>query len=196
MDEFFEVLETNNVHIPAETVVELSETDSNIPVPAVLKYSVTIRQLLEEYFDLMAIPRRHTFNILAQLTDSELEKEKCVEFTTAEGQDDLYSYTNRPRRNIVEVLRDFPHATKNLTAEMLFELMTPIKAREFSIASSFLAHKNEVHILLAIVKYKTKLIKERFGLCSNYLGDMGIGDEITACLKRGSFKFPDNVRIC
>lgn len=81
----------------------------------------------------MAIPRRYTFNILAQLTDSELEKEKCLEFTTAEGQNDLYTYTNRPKRNIVEVLRDFPNATKNLTEDMLFELMPAIKPREFSI---------------------------------------------------------------
>lgn len=140
----------------------------------------------------MAIPRRYTFNILAQLTDSELEKEKCLEFTTAEGQNDLYSYTNRPRRNIVEVLRDFPNATKNLTEDMLFELIPPIKPREFSIASSCSAHKDQVHVLLAVVRYKTKLVKERFGLCSNYLADMEMGQQTTAWIKRGSFRFPQN----
>lgn len=138
----------------------------------------------------MAIPRRHTFQILAQLTDSELEKEKCLEFTTAEGQQDLYSYTYRPKRNIVEVLQDFPHATKNITLDILFELFPPIKAREFSIASSRKAHGDEIHILLAVVKFKTKLVRERFGLGSNYLAGLEKGDEVTAWIKKGSFRFP------
>ncbi|CAH0555397.1 unnamed protein product [Brassicogethes aeneus] len=190
IEEFRNVLESNGVKIPPKTVFNLSQNDPDMPLPEVLKYEVTFQQLCEEYWDLMAIPRRHVFNILAQITDSELEREKCIEFTTAEGQNDLYSYTNRPRRNIVEVLSDFPHATKNLTKELLFEILPPIKPREFSIASSCKAHKNEIHVLLAIVRYKTKLMKERLGLCSNYLSNLTSGDSITAWLKGGSFKFP------
>lgn len=129
---------------------------------------------------------------MGQLTDSDLEKEKCFEFTTAEGQEDLYSYCNRPRRNIVEVLRDFPHATKNLNREILFEILTPIKPRDFSIASSYSMHENEIHILVAVVKYKTKLVKERLGLCSNYLADLKGGDRISVWLKKGSFTFPND----
>ncbi|XP_049823159.1 NADPH-dependent diflavin oxidoreductase 1 isoform X2 [Aethina tumida] len=190
IDEFKDVLQSNGVNIPPETVFTITQNEPDIPVPDVLRYEVTFQQLCEEYWDLMAIPRRYVFSILGQITDSELEREKCLEFTTAEGQNDLYSYTNRPRRNIVEVLRDFPHATKNLTKEMLFELLAPIKPREFSIASSWKAHQNEIHVLLAVVKYKTKLVKERFGLCSNYLAELKPGDSITAWIKHGSFKFP------
>lgn len=191
IEEFKEVLSSNGIDIQPNAVLSISENNSQIPVPEILKYDVTFDQLCEEYFDLMAIPRRHTFNVLAQITDSELEKEKCMEFTTAEGQNDLYTYVNRVKRNIVEVLRDFPHATKNLTKEILFEIIPPIKPREFSIASSYKAH-NEIHILLAIVKYKTKLVKERVGLCSNYLAGLQAGDQVNAWLKHGSFKFPKN----
>lgn len=172
--------------------LKISENDSDWPLPQVFQQEMTWGQLCEEYFDLMAIPRRRTFEILAQITDSDLEKEKCLEFTTAQGQDDLYTYCNRVKRNIVEVLQDFPHATKNITKDMLFEIIPPIKVREFSIASSFKAHQNEIHILLAVVKYKTKLVKERYGLCSNYLANLLPGDEISACLKKGSFKFPQD----
>lgn len=194
VEQFKTVLSTNGVNIPPETLVNLSETTKEISLPPIFKNSCTFQQLCEEYFDLTAIPRRYVFSILSQITDSELEKEKCTEFTLAEGQEELYSYVNRPRRNIVEVLQDFPHATKNLSLEMLFEILTPIRPREFSIASSFRDSPDEIHILVAVVKYKTKLVKERLGLCSNYLADLKNGDKINVWLKSGSFKFPrDNV---
>ncbi|CAH1153947.1 unnamed protein product [Phaedon cochleariae] len=194
IEEFMKVLFSNGVNCPLDSVFIIGQND-DIPVPDALKYEVTFRQLCSEYFDLMSIPRRHVFNILSQLTDSELEKEKCLEFTTAEGQQDLYSYTNRPRRNIVEVLADFPHATKNLTLETLLEIMPPIKPREFSIASSKKYHQDEVHILLAVVKYRTKLVKERLGLGSNYLAGLQKGDEVTAVIRKGSFRFLNDPEI-
>ncbi|XP_017786691.1 PREDICTED: NADPH-dependent diflavin oxidoreductase 1 isoform X2 [Nicrophorus vespilloides] len=190
--EFQRILLENDVDIPPETIFNLSERSSDFPVPPHLQGPISFQQLCEEYFDLTSIPRRHTFSILAQLTDSEIEKEKCLEFTTAEGQDDLYNYCNRPRRNITEVLEDFRHATKNITKDILFELLQPIKPRDFSIASSCRYHRDEIHILVAVVKYKTKLTKERLGLCSNYLADLKSGDEVSVWLKKGSFKFPLN----
>lgn len=192
VEEFKEVLSSNGVDISPETKIKLTESTPELPLPAVLKNEVSFQQLCEEYFDLTAIPRRYVFSVLSQLTDSPLEREKCLEFTLAEGQEDLYSYVNRPRRNIVEVLRDFPHATKNLTMDMLFEILTPIKPREFSIASSYKSTPNELHILVAVVKYKTKLVKERLGLCSNYLADLKPGDHISVWIKKGSFRFPEN----
>lgn len=180
----------SSVEIQPNAVLKLSETNPELPVPPALNYEVTFQQLCEEYFDLDAIPRRQVFNVLAQLTDSPLEREKCLEFTTREGQNDLYNYCNRPRRNIVEVLQDFPHATKNITLDFLFEILPTLKPREFSIASSFKAHCNQIHILLAVVRYKTKLIKERLGVCSNYLANLEIGNQISVKLKKGCFKFP------
>ena len=46
----------------------------------------------------------------------------------------------------------------------------------FTIQSSlvffFQTHPNEIHVLLAVVRYKTKLVKPREGLCSNWLARM------------------------
>lgn len=188
--ELEEVFAKNGANFPNELIVSLREKEPQTALPDVLKYDLTLRQLFEEYFDLMAIPRRRTFEILGSITDSELEKEKCFEFTTAEGQEEFYNYCNRPKRNIVEVLQDFPHATKNLTLDLLFEIFQPIKPREFSIASNCNWHKNEIHLLLAVVKYRTKLIKERIGLCSNFLAGIQSGDLLSAWVRKGTFRFP------
>lgn len=88
------------------------------------------------------MPRRHTFALLAQVTTSDLEKEKLQEFSEAAGQEDLYNYCNRPRRTILEVLADFPFATAALSLDMLFDVLQPIKPRAFSIASSPKVHIN------------------------------------------------------
>ncbi|KAK5644412.1 hypothetical protein RI129_005712 [Pyrocoelia pectoralis] len=189
VNDFQELLKSHSIDIPPNTIFQITST-VDVPVPAPLQHHVTFQQLCEQYFDLNAVPRRYFFNVLLNLTDSELEKEKLEEFISAEGQNDLYNYCNRPRRNIVEVLQDFPHALKNVTEDVLFEIISPIKPREFSIASSYKAHKDEIHILLAVVRYKTKLVKERVGLCSNYLANLELGDRINVWIKKGSFKFP------
>lgn len=40
---------------------------------------------------------------MAHFSDDKLEKGKCLEFCTPEGQEDFFNYCNRPRRNIIEV---------------------------------------------------------------------------------------------
>ena len=52
-----------------------------------------------------------------------MEKEKFEEFSRADGQQDLYDYCNRPRRNILEVLHDFRHTTPNIPLDYLFDLI-------------------------------------------------------------------------
>jgi len=165
---------------------------ASIPHELVQLYPLpwTLDQLVRHYFDLQSIPKRYFFEILAQFTPNDLEREKLTEFSSAEGQQDLYAYCNRPKRNALEVLQDFPHATGNLPTDYLFDLFRPIKPRSFSIASSMAAHGNEVEILVAVVKYQTKLKKPRLGLCSNWLAKRLPGSRAPIWIERGSFHFP------
>lgn len=187
VEKFFTVLIDHGVKIHPNMVVKVSEKE--IKVPTVLEQTLTLRQIAEQYWDLTFKPRRSTMHNLASISENELEKEKLLEFTMAEGQEDLYNYVNRPRRNIVEVLDDFRHTTKNLTVKLLFEIMTQIKPRAFSIASSSKNSKDEVHILVAVVHYKTNLIEPRLGLCSNWLAALKPEDETIFWIQKGTFKF-------
>lgn len=183
--QFFEVLKNNNVNLDRGTVIGVNA--SEIRVPDVLRQKLTLEQVAEQYWDLNYKPRRYTMEILSLITENELEKEKLNEFTTPNGQEELYNYVNRPRRNILEVLSDFPNATKKLNAKLLFEIMCPIKPRAFSIASSLKNTPNQIDILVAVVKYKTKLVEPRLGLCSNWLAGLKQGDETTLWVQRGTF---------
>lgn len=185
---FFDLLEEFQVPLSPETIFQINEKEINIPV-CLKNISLTLREIVEQYWDLNYKPRRSAMKILASISDDELEKEKLLEFSSSTGQDELYNYVNRPRRNIIEFLRDFPHTVVNLNEKILFEIMVPIKPRAFSIASSNRATKNEVHLLVAVVRYKTKLIKARFGLCSNWLASLVPGDKFVYWMQKGSFKF-------
>ena len=72
-------------------------------MPERLSTPCTLRSLLRHYWDIQAVPKGSFFEILSWFAESELEKEKLEEFVTPEGQEELYSYCNRPRRTIIEV---------------------------------------------------------------------------------------------
>lgn len=158
-----------------------------MPVPDYLKIALPLKVIAKQLWDLNAIPRQHVFKLLSLNCDDELEKEKLLEFTLAEGQEELFTYANRPRRNILEVLRDFHKSTSKLNLELLFEIFQFIKSRSFSIASS--PEHGKLEVLVAIVQYKTMLAKPRKGLCSNWLKQLKCGDEIQAVIKKGTLKF-------
>lgn len=159
-----------------------------MPLPSHLGKPISLYTIATQLWDINAIPRPRTFELLSLNCTNELETEKLLEFTTPEGQQDLYSYANRPRRTVLEVLRDFPNATSTLTIEILFELFQPIRPRSFSIASC--RQSNKLDILVAVVEYKTILSTPRVGLCSNWLKQLMPTETVRAVIKKGTFLLP------
>uniref|UniRef100_A0A7N8WZT8 NADPH-dependent diflavin oxidoreductase 1 n=1 Tax=Mastacembelus armatus TaxID=205130 RepID=A0A7N8WZT8_9TELE len=160
---------------------------------SLLPQPCTVRHLVESYLDIAAVPRRSFFELLSTFATNELERDKLLEFSSAAGQNELHSYCNQPRRTALEVLADFPHTTSELKVDYLLDLFPDIQPRFFSIASSLQAQPHRLHILVAVVHYKTKLYKPRRGLCSNWLAslDPAQGEMyVPLWVKKGSLKFP------
>jgi sulfite reductase (NADPH) flavoprotein alpha-component len=79
-------------------------------------------------------------------------------------------------REIVDALVDF--APTGVSAEALVSILRKLPPRLYSIASSPLAHPDEVHLTVAAVRYQTHG-RERKGVCSTYLADLvKTGDEV------------------
>lgn len=187
VNKFFKILYSHGANFDPDTVLKISQKE--IKLPTVLEQKLTLRQIAQQYWDLNFIPKRSTMQTLALISENKLEKEKLFEFTTAAGQEDFYNYINRPKRNIIEVLNDFPYTTSKINTKLLFEIMSPVKPRAFSIASSLKNTKDEVHLLVAVVQYKTKLREPRFGICSNWLANLKPGDHAIFWIQKGTFKF-------
>ena len=174
----------------------LTPSSPNTPLPptSIIPQPCSIRHAVTHYFDIQSIPKRYFFELLSHFTTDELEKEKFIEFNTAEGQQDLYDYCNRPRRHILEVLYDFRHTTPNIPFEYLWDLIPQIKPRSFSIASSQSYHGSVLELLVAVVRYRSSLKTPRQGLCSNWLAGVNQGDKIPVWIRPGAFKFPPEAR--
>ncbi|KAM7357743.1 NADPH-dependent diflavin oxidoreductase 1 [Cochliomyia hominivorax] len=188
VEDFFLWAEEHRLNFSPDTLVEVYNINDDMPLPKCYSKPLTVRQMATYLWDLSFRPRQRTFELLALNCEDELEKEKLMEFTTAEGLDDLINYINRPRRTILEVLKDFRHASAKLSLDILIELFTFIQPRSFSIASC--RESNQLDLLVAIVEYKTKLSIPRLGLCSNWLKNLRVNTQIYGCIKPGSMKFP------
>jgi len=51
-----------------------------------LPRTCTVRHLVTKYLDINAIPKRYFWELLSKFTDSDLERDKLIEFCTPAGQ--------------------------------------------------------------------------------------------------------------
>ncbi|KAJ3695153.1 hypothetical protein LUZ60_000530 [Juncus effusus] len=139
-----------------------------------------------------ASPRRYFFEVMSYFASAEHEKEKLQYFASPEGRDDLYQYNQKEHRTVLEVLEDFPSI--QIPLDWLVQLVPPLKKRAFSISSSPVAHPDQVHLTVAIVKYSTPFKRKHLGLCSNWLAGLDPDKDgetlIPSWIQRGSFPPP------
>ncbi|XP_070374335.1 NADPH-dependent diflavin oxidoreductase 1 isoform X2 [Equus asinus] len=150
----------------------LQPREPGVPCPVQLPQPCSVRRLVSQYLDITSVPRRSFFELLACLSPHKLEREKLLEFSSAQGQEELCEYCSRPRRTVLEVLCDFPHTAGAIPPDYLLDLVPLIRPRAFSIASSLLAHPSRLQILVAVVQYQTRLKEHRRGLCSSWLASL------------------------
>lgn len=151
--------------------------------------TLTLRRILSQLVDINAIPRRSFFRCIAHFSDDEFQQDRLHEFADPDLTDELFDYTTRPRRSILEVLQEFDSV--RIPWQWVFEIFPPMRPRLFSIASGGESKSDSqgqarFELLVAIVKYKTVIRKLRRGTCTRYLEGLRTGDELDAVLVRGS----------
>ncbi|KAJ7178852.1 hypothetical protein C8R43DRAFT_472390 [Mycena crocata] len=172
----------------ADTQFRIDHTMPEQSLPEHLSGAATLRQLFTQYLDFSAIPRRSFFEYLRHFTADELEREKLDEFLTREGADELYDYCYRVKRTIREVLSEFRHV--RIPMDYIFDVFPQMRPRHFSIASSVKCFASQIHLCVAIVKYRTKLKVPRRGLCTTFLASLQQGDTVQIGLQEGLIKMP------
>lgn len=159
------------------------------PIPGLESYpNLTLRSLLIDYLDVKAIPRRSFFSNIAHYTHDTMHKERLFEFTNPEYLDELWDYTSRPRRSILEVLHEFDSV--KIPWQHAASVLPVIRARQFSIASGGERKqtedgKTQFELLIAIVKYQTVIKRIREGVCTKYLSTLRPGSTLRVQLQPG-----------
>ncbi|HEX7260963.1 MAG TPA: assimilatory sulfite reductase (NADPH) flavoprotein subunit [Luteolibacter sp.] len=117
---------------------------------------------LREDYDITALSRA-VLTKLAEAADSSPLRELLAE----DAKERLKEYNHG--REIIDAIVDF--APKGLSAAALTGIFRKLPPRLYSIASSPLAHADEVHLTVAAVRYETHG-RARKGVCSTYLADL------------------------
>ncbi|QVM12017.1 NAPDH-dependent diflavin reductase [Coccidioides posadasii str. Silveira] len=172
------------------TPASKSSLPSSYPPISFLQNSpgFTLRELLTNYLDIMAIPRRSFFSQISHFTDDTMQKERLLEFTNPEYIDEYYDYATRSRRSILEVLYEFD--TVKVPWQQVCNVFPILRGRQFSIASGgrlkkTVEGKTKFELLVAIVKYQTVIKKIREGVCTRYLAVLQPGSTMKVQLHRG-----------
>jgi len=137
---------------------------------------------LREDFDITALSR----NVLTKLAES-TDSAKLRELLTEDAKEKLKGYNHG--REIVDAIEDF--AANGLSAQALAGIFRKLPPRLYSIASSPLAHPDEVHLTVAAVRYDSHG-RRRKGVCSTYLADLvKSGDQVPVFVQPNkNFRLP------
>lgn len=176
----------------------VSATHSYPPPPTprlTTQSSTTLRTLLADHLDMTAIPRRSFFSLIAHFTGDRMHKERLLDFTNPEYVDELYDYTTRPRRSIIEVLQEFESV--KIPWQWAATVLPILRGRQFSIASGGQLRSGQgggtrFELLVAIVKYRTVIKKIREGVCTKYIATLPIGTRIDVTIQKGGLGITKN----
>ncbi|KAK3294656.1 uncharacterized protein B0H64DRAFT_191903 [Chaetomium fimeti] len=151
----------------------------------------TLRHLLTHNLDITAVPKRTFIRELLHFTEDEREQERIAELVEPGNEQEFYDYTCRPRRTILELLRDFTGV--KIPYSRVLDMFPVIRGREFSVCNGGLGFNEvdqschvKIEILVALVEYKTIIRRPRQGLCSRYLKHLNAGTRLALQLKPSS----------
>jgi sulfite reductase alpha subunit-like flavoprotein len=202
VDEFIKLMHWEDV---ADTSIEIVTSQSSAAgqstTPSPLRHldlestNLTIRWLLENVLDIMSIPRRSFFANLAYFAgssneDEEFQKERLLELANPELIDELWDYTTRPKRTILEVMMDF--TTIQIPWQYALSALPIMRGRQFSIASGGdfkqdTEGRTRVQLLVAIADPPSPIIKwrRRYGVCTRYISTLQPGQKINIGMQQG-----------
>ena len=132
--------------------------DGSEPV-TVAKQTVSLREAFIEKLDITALSR-----LLVEKYANLTENEDLKELLDNDHKDDLKDYMWG--RQLVDFVEDSPH--DGVSAQEFVKILRKMPGRLYSIASSLKAHENQVHLLVAAVRYHSH-DRDREGVCSTFL---------------------------
>ena len=164
------------------SLIELLGEDPESPV-TIPDGEVTLREALTRHYEITVLTRPVVQKYAA------LSEARELQDLLANGRNkDLMAWSDG--RDLIDMLRAYP--VKGLTGQALVDILRKLPPRLYSIASSLEAHPEEAHLTVSIVRY-AQHGRDRYGVCSNYLGDLEEDAQIPVYVHENrNFKLPSD----
>lgn len=175
------VIPANNKRF-IDAVIEAGHFDPEEKVPLADGSEAPLYQALVKQYDITCL----TKNVLRKYNHF-AQSSRIEELLVPEKAEELKTYLHG--REIVDMLADFP--VKGLSGRDFSSILRKMPPRLYSISSSLKAHPDEVHLTVAVVRYRSH-DRDREGVCSSFLCDrVGVGETVPIYTHRNSnFKLP------
>jgi len=167
----------------ADDVIEVPSRDD----PDVLEMR-TVFQALSQNVDIFGRPPKKFYESIAEFATDEGERKALLTLSSAEGATEFKRRAEVDTVTFADILLEYRSAHPSFYD--LVRIVSPLKRREYSIASSQKVNPNSVHLLIVVVNWVDPKGRERFGQATRYLSCLPIGAEVTVSVKPSVMKLP------
>ncbi|KAL2354802.1 hypothetical protein BJ546DRAFT_43681 [Cryomyces antarcticus] len=151
----------------------------------------TVYQALLQNVDIFGRPPKNVYEALAEFADNEEEKTQLLLLGTGGNQEAQVEFKRRAEVDTItyaDVLLEFPSAHPSF--HEIVRIVSPMKRREYSIASSQKVTPNSVSLLVVTVDWVDPKGRDRFGQATRYLNGLHLGAPVTVSVKPSVMKLP------
>lgn len=167
----------------ADDVVEVPSRED----PAVLE-ARTVYQSLVQNIDIFGKPPKKFYEALSEFASDDKEKKELLTLASAEGATEFKRRSEVDTITYADVLLEFPSAKPDF--HNLAEIVSPLKRREYSIASAQAVNPNSVALMIVVVNWVDPRGRDRFGQATRYLSRLPVGASVTVSVKPSVMKLP------
>ncbi|PON30577.1 hypothetical protein TGAM01_v201018 [Trichoderma gamsii] len=167
---------------PAELVQVPSREDVNV-------FEVrTVYQALMQNVDILGKPPKRFYEALSEFATDETEQKKLAALGGNDGAAEFKRRTEIDTVTYVDILEEFSSARPSF--HDLVKIVSPLKRREYSIASAQAVTPDTVALMIVVVDWVDTKGRSRIGQATNYLRSLQPGASVTVSVKPSVMKLP------
>ncbi|KAL2208159.1 hypothetical protein CC79DRAFT_1333953 [Sarocladium strictum] len=148
----------------------------------------TVHQALVHNVDILGKPPKRFYEGLAEFATDEEEKKKLESLGSQAGAEEFKRRSEVDTLTYVDVLEEFKSAHPSF--HDLVKIVSPMKRREYSIASAQAVTPTSVALMIVVVDWVDTKGRTRYGQASHYLSQLRVGAKVTASVKPSVMKLP------
>lgn len=151
----------------------------------------TVYQALLQNVDIFGRPPKRFYEALSEFATEDKEKTELLMLGTGGNQEAVLEFKRRAEVDTItyaDILLEFPSAHPSF--HDIVRIVTPMKRREYSIASSQKVTPNSVSLLIVTVNWVDPKGRDRFGQATRYLNGLSVGSPVTVSVKPSVMKLP------
>ena len=172
--------------LDANDVVEVPSREDND-----ILESRTVYQALTQNIDIFGRPPKRFYEALSEYADDDAEKTQLLLLGTGGNQEAQVELKRRAEVDTVtfaDVLLEFKSARPSF--HDIVKIVSPMKRREYSVASSQKVTPNSISLLIVTVNWVDPKGRDRFGQATRYLNSLPVGASLTVSVKPSVMKLP------